>query len=136
MTLLIRFLAVALRHCFFDMARPSLAISSWLSRHSTVKNLSRLRVAFLKTRPKAAASGSRFCFWNRKPEPLVNPVFGVVVVTVAGALRRQLHAAFRAAALEHQASTLGGHACTKSMGAGALDFAGLKCAFHREYLDQ
>jgi hypothetical protein len=63
--LLMRFRAVALRQCFFEMARPSLAISSLLSRQSTVNNLSRLRVAFLNTRPKAAALSSRFVFWNR-----------------------------------------------------------------------
>jgi hypothetical protein len=134
MTLLIRFLDVALRQCFLEMARPSRACSSLLARQSTVKNLSRLRVAFLNTRPKAAASNSRFTFWNRRPLLLVNPVFWFVVVTVAYTLRRQLRAAFCAAALENESPGFGGHTGTKTVGACAFDFAGLVCAFHYNYL--
>ena len=81
MTLLMRFRAVALRQCFFEMARPSLAISSSLCRQSTVNNLSRLRVAFLNTRPKAAALSKRFGFWNRHALLLVRLGFCFVVVT-------------------------------------------------------
>jgi hypothetical protein len=66
----------------------------------------------------------------------VNPDCGVVVPAVAGALRRQLCAAFGATALEHETPTFRGHASTKSVGAGALDFTGLECAFHGDYLDQ
>lgn len=135
-TLFIRLRAVALRQCFFEIARPSRAMSSLLSRQSTVKNLSRLRVAFLNTRPKAAASSSRFAFLNRKPLLLVNPEFWFVVVTVAYTLRRQLRAAFCTAALENEAPGFGCHACTKTVGACALDLAGLECAFHCFYLDR
>jgi len=136
MTLLIRFRAVALRQCFFEMANPSRPISSLLSRQSTVKNLSRLRVAFLNTRPKAAASSIRFVFWNRKPLLLVNPEFCFVVVTVAYTLRRQLRAAFSTAALENESPGFSCHACAEPVGACALDFAGLECAFHCFYLDR
>ncbi len=133
-TLLMRFRVIALRQCFFEIARPSRATPSLLSRQSTVKNLSRLRRAFLNTRPKAAASSSRFVFWNRRPLLLVSPVFWFVVVTVAYTLRRQLRAAFCAAALENESPGFGCHACTEPVGACALDFAGLECAFHCFYL--
>jgi hypothetical protein len=66
---------------------------------------------------------------------LVSPEFGVVVVTVARALRRQLRAAFRTAALEYEAPCFRCHTGTKSMRSRAFDFAGLKCAFHYVYLD-
>jgi hypothetical protein len=62
--------------------------------------------------------------------PLVRLVFLFVVVPVAYELRRQLRAAFCAAALEYEAPGFGGHASTETMGACALDFAGLECAFH------
>jgi len=101
-----------------------------LSRQSTVNNLSWLRVAFLNTRPKAAASGNRFVFRNRRLLPLVRLVFCCVVVTVAYELWRQLRAAFCAAALEYEAPGFSGHAGTESVGACALDFAGLESAFH------
>ena len=45
-------------------------------------------------------------------------------------LRRQPCAAFCAAALEDEAPRLRRHAGTETMGARALDFAGLVCAFH------
>ena len=125
-----RFLALALRQCFFEIAIPSRQISSLLSRQSTVKNLSRLRVAFLNTRPKAAASSNRLVFRNRRLLPLVRLDFCCVVVAFAYALRRQLRAAFGAAALEYKAPGFSGHAGTKTVGACALDFAGLECAFH------
>ena len=67
---------------------------------------------------------------------LVNPEFGVVDVTVASALRRQLRAAFGAAALEYEAPCFRRHTGTESVGSCAFDFAGLKCAFHDYYLDQ
>ena len=56
-----------------------------------------------------------------------------VVVTFC-ALRRELRAAFCAAALENETPGFRGHAGTKSMGACALDFAGLISAFHDCYL--
>ena len=129
-----RFLVLALRQCFFEIAIPSRQVSSLLSRQSTVKNLSRLRVAFLNTRPKAAASSKRLVFRNRRLLPLVRLEFCCVVVTVAYGLWRQLRAAFCAAALEYEAPGFGGHACAETVGACALDFAGLKCAFHEYYL--
>jgi hypothetical protein len=66
--------------------------------------------------------------------PLVRLEFCCVVVTVAYELRRQLRAAFCAAALEYEAPGFGGHACTETVGACALDFAGLESAFHDYYL--
>ena len=98
-----RFLVLALRQCFFEIAIPSRQVSSLLSRQSTVKNLSRLRVAFLNTRPKAAASSKRLVFRNRRLLPLVRREFCCVVVTVAYGLRRQL----RAAGLSGIGATLG-----------------------------
>ena len=130
MSLFSRLRAVALRQCFFEIARPSLATESSFDRHSTVKNLSRLRVAFSNTRPNASASSSRLVFVNRLPWQLFNPDFWLVAVTVADALRRQLGAAFGAAALQHEAPGFGRHASTETVGACALDFAGLECAFH------
>ena len=62
---LILFLDAAARQCFFEMARPSRAVSVLLSMHSTVNHLSRQRVAVLKTRPNAAASNSRLLLRNR-----------------------------------------------------------------------
>jgi hypothetical protein len=67
---------------------------------------------------------------------LVNPEFGLVVVAVAFALRRQLRTAFGTAALEDESPGFRRHSGTKSVCAGALDFAGLECAFHGFYLDQ
>ena len=79
---LILFLAVAARQCFFEMARPSRALSVLLCLHSTVNHLSRLRVAFLKTRPNAAASNSRLLLRNRHgvPPPNCNCWFAVVTI--------------------------------------------------------
>lgn len=133
--LLIRFRPVALRQYFLDIASPSLVTSSLLARDSTVNNLSRLRVDFLNTHPKEAVFSSRFVFLNRLLFLLVNPEFGFVVVTVTRCLRRQLRAAFGAAALENEAPSLCGHSCTEPMGSSALYFARLKCAFHRNYSD-
>jgi hypothetical protein len=50
-------------------------------------------------------------------------------------LRRQLRPAFCTAALQYKAPGFGGHPGTKTVGACALDFAGLECAFHDYYLD-
>ena len=72
---------------------------------------------------------------NRNPSLLVNPKFCVVVVTIVVALRCQLRAALGAAALENESPSLGGHAGTETVGSCALDFAGLKGAFHDDYLD-
>jgi hypothetical protein len=80
--LFIRLRPVALRQCFFETAKPSLAASSILVRDSTVNNLSRLRVAFLNTRPNAAASRSRFVLRNRWLSRLGSSTFGFVVVTL------------------------------------------------------
>jgi len=57
-------------------------------------------------------------------------------VTVANALRRQLNAALGASGLKNESPTFCRHAGPKAVGAGALDFAGLECAFHGDYLDQ
>lgn len=128
--LFIRLRALARRHCFFEMARPSLAVSAVLGRHSTVNRLSRLRVALSNTRPKAAASRSRLLFVNRLPELLVNPGGVLVVATTVDRLRRQPGAAFGAATLEDEAPGLGCHAGTKTVVTSTLDLAGLICAFH------
>ena len=45
-------------------------------------------------------------------------------------LWRQSGAAFGAAALEDETAGLGSHPGTKTVVTGALDFAGLVCAFH------
>jgi hypothetical protein len=50
-------------------------------------------------------------------------------------LRRQLRAAFCAAALQYETPGFCGHPGTKTVGSRALDFAGLECAFHDYYLD-
>ena len=74
---LILFLALAARQFFFEIAKPSrgtpnrAALPSLL-RHSTVNTLSLLRLAFLKTRPYAAASSSRFSLRKRYGELLTN----------------------------------------------------------------
>jgi hypothetical protein len=130
MTLFIRLRAVARRQCFFDIARPSLAVSLSFSRHNTVNRLSRLRVALSNTRLKAAASRSRFFFVNRLLELLVNPGMVLVVETAVDVLRRQPGAAFGAAALEDETPGLRRHAGTKTVVACTLDLAGLICAFH------
>lgn len=84
---LILFLDVAARQCFFEMARPSRAVSVLLSMHSTVNHLSRLRVAFLKTRPNAAASNSRLLLRNRYgPLPGDCKCLSAVVTTAFGAI--------------------------------------------------
>ena len=49
-------------------------------------------------------------------------------------LRRQLCAAFGAAALQNKASGFRRHAGAETMGPCTLDLAGLKCAFHCWYL--
>ena len=67
-TRFILFLPVAARQFFFEIANPSLAMPLSLSLQSTVNHLSRLRVAFLKTREYAAASSSRLSFWSRNRE--------------------------------------------------------------------
>ena len=56
-------------------------------------------------------------------------------MTVAFGLRRQLCAALGTAALENESPGFGGHSGTEPVGSCALDFAGLVCAFHRDYLD-
>ena len=56
-------------------------------------------------------------------------------MTVAIALRRQLRAAFGASALKNESPGFGGHTGTETVGSCALDSAGLKCAFHGDYLD-
>jgi hypothetical protein len=122
--------ADALRQCFFDIARPSLALLDVFWRQSTVKSLSRLRAAAWKTRPKSAALRSRLSLLNRLLDLLVNPGLLLVVVTGAGRLRRQPSAAFGAAALQDKTAGLGRHAGTETVRACALDFAGLVCAFH------
>ena len=78
---LMRFLPVALRQCFLEIARPSLAMLCLLRLHNTVKYSSRLRVARSNTRPKAAASSSRCCLVNRLPWLLINPELLLVVAT-------------------------------------------------------
>jgi hypothetical protein len=60
----IRFRPVACRQCFFDIAKPSRAMSRPFFRASTVNHLSLLRVAFLNTRPNASALSSRFSLWS------------------------------------------------------------------------
>jgi hypothetical protein len=55
----IRFLPTARRQFFFEIARPSLASSPSCGRHKTVNNLSRLRLALLKTRLYAFSSSKR-----------------------------------------------------------------------------
>ena len=70
---LILFLVVAARQCFFEIARPSRAASLLFRLQSTVNHRSRLRVAFLNTRPNAAASGSRLLCRNRCGELPVTP---------------------------------------------------------------
>ena len=77
--LLIRFRPVARRQCFLEIARPSLGLLCSLRLHSTVNNLSRLRVAFSNTRPKAAASSNRLSLENRILLLLVNLVLWLVV---------------------------------------------------------
>jgi hypothetical protein len=124
-----RFLCVARRQCFLEIARPSLALSRLLGLYNTVNNLSRLRPAFANTRPKAAASSSRLSLVKRLPGQLVLSVSGVVV-TVTRRLRRQPCTAFGAPALDDKASGLGRHAGTESMRTSALQFAGLESAFH------
>ena len=62
---LILFRAVACRQLFLEIANPSRATPPLLSLQSTVNHLSRLRVACLNTRPKAAALSSRFSLRNR-----------------------------------------------------------------------
>ena len=131
---LIRFLVDAFRQCFFEMARPSRTASSLFVRHSTVKSLSRLRVAFLNTRPNAGASRRRFFFWNRKLVSLVNRSLGFVVVTAAGALWCELRAAFGSPTLQYETPSFSRHSSAESVGSGALDLAGLKCTFHDKYL--
>jgi hypothetical protein len=130
MTLFIRLRAVARRQCFFEIARPSLAVAVSFCRHSTVNRLSRLRFALSNTRPKAAASSSRLSLRNRLLELLFNPGVARVVATAGDALRRQLGAALGAAALEDETPGLRRHAGTKTVVACTLDLAGLICAFH------
>ena len=86
-TLLMRFLAVARRQRFLEMARPSLAVSVSFRRYSTVNSVSRLRVAASNTRPKSAASSSRLSFVNRLRDVLVNPGLLLVVSTGAWPIR-------------------------------------------------
>ena len=54
----------------------------------------------------------------------------LVGAKAAGGLGRQPSAAFGAAALEDKSPGFGRHASTETVGARALDLAGLKCAFH------
>ena len=61
---LIRLRAVAARQFFFEIARPRRPCTPSLSRLRTVNHLSRLRVAFLNTRPNAAASSRRLSLRN------------------------------------------------------------------------
>jgi len=124
-----RFLCVAGRQCFLEIARPSLGTFRSLRLYNTVNNLSRLRPAFSNTRPKAAASSSRLSFLNRLPGLLFWSVCGVVV-TVTEVLRRQPCAALGAAPLDYKAPGLGRHAGTESMRTSALQFAWLESAFH------
>ena len=131
----IRFLPVARRQCFFEIASPSLATSRPFEQLITVKYLSRLRPRVRKTRENAAASSKRFSFRNRcLGLPGVArwssaAMTGVLAVSREG-LRRQLGAAFGAPALEDEAAGLRGHASTKSVRPGAFDLARLIGAFH------
>lgn len=61
---LIRFRADACRQFFLETASPSRAGHELFSLQSTVNHLSRLRVAFLNTRPYAAAFRSRLALVN------------------------------------------------------------------------
>ena len=132
-----RLRAVAFLHCFFDIAKPSRDLSSSFLRHSTVNHLSRLRVAFSNTRPNDAASSNRQSLLNRcrglrskSDFLLAGKTAALALGANGGRLRRQLRAAFCPAALDNEATCFGRHAGTKTMRAGALQFAGLIRTFH------
>ena len=130
-----RFLETASLQCFFEIARPKRAFAvfrpSALGRDRTVNIRSRLRFAFLNTRPYEAASGSRLFLVSRYPLFLFELVLdSVVVVTARVGLRCELRPALRTAALQNEASCLGCHTRAEAMGAGPLQFAWLECAFH------
>ncbi len=131
---LIKFLVVALRQCFFDIARPSLARTMPLSREITVNHLSRLRFAFSNTRPYAAAVNNRFSRRNRfallRALSFSNPGFGGAGLSPGRVLRRQFSAALGAAALQDETACLGRHTGAEAMRACALQFAGLIRTFH------
>jgi len=134
----IRFLAVAFRQCFLEIASPSLAPTQPLSLQSTVNHLSRLRFAFWNTRPKAAAVSNRSCLLNRRRAvgdslrdvSCSNPVLLSPCCRPRGGLRRQLGAALGAAALENKTARLGRHTGAETMRACALQFARLIRTFH------
>lgn len=130
-----RFLETASRQCFFEIARPSRGTAAFcpstLRRERTVNIRSRLRFAFLNTRPYAAASSNRLFLVSRYPLFLFELVVDCVVVfTAPVALRRKLRPALRTAALQNETSCLGRHTRPEAMGAGPLQFAWLECAFH------
>lgn len=78
-----RLRSVASRQCFFDTAKPNRARPSLFALQSTVNCLSRLRVAVLNTRPKAAASRSRLPRVNRNDDVAANRRVSHAVSTVA-----------------------------------------------------
>ena len=78
-----RFLADAWRQFFLEIASPKRATSLSLSLQSTVNHLSRLRVAFLKTRRNARAFNSRLALVNRYSELPANVDRLSAVVTIA-----------------------------------------------------
>lgn len=132
-----RLRAVARRQCFLEIASPSLAYSLPLSLDSTVKKLSRLFLPFPNTRPNEAESDSRLVLLKRKlgrPSPVADAAFLCFVTSPRiglAILRRQLRAPLGAPALQDLLAGFGRHAGTEAVIAGALDSAGLECAFHR-----
>ncbi len=135
-TRLIRFRAVARRQFFFEIASPSLASRSSLCLHKTVNNVSRLARGPCKHPVERCRIEEPVGLFRTACCGRWSSLGVIAVVIVTGrfrgltALRRQPCAAFCAATLEHEPPGFGGHAGTKSVGACALDFAGLKCAFH------
>jgi len=97
-----------------------------------VNILSRLRSAFLKTWLKDAAPASRLPGVKRSSKLLAVFIllFVALVIERCLALRRKLRSPFRAAALQYETAGFCCHPGSESVGAGPLNSAGLKCAFH------
>lgn len=54
------------------------------------------------------------------------------LVTQSGVLGRQAFATFGTTAIQYMTTTFGRHSSAKTVGALALQYAGLKCSFHDE----
>ena len=130
-----RFRTVACLFTFSDTANPSRDFSEFPAQANTLNKLSEETTAFLKTLLKSAGFISLDCRGKRFPIADIGP--GRMCTAGKGRSFRigqgsgsEALPAFGSAGPDHGAAVASSHAGAKTVIALALNFAGLKCAFH------